>query len=386
LRIALVWHAFGHDNLGVDALARANAALIGIAAEKRGLPVEMITVGSSQRPNAPDLPANVTVGPRISLKQLARGRGQFVGALRACDLAIDIGEGDSFTDIYGAGRFALQTSSKLISILSRQPLVLAPQTIGPFDGSLRRRIAAWIMSRAEAVYTRDHLSTTFVESIAPASTHEEFIDVAFALPFTPSAPTGDKIRVGINVSGLLYNESGSSDLGMKLDYATLTRALLDFFRAEPNVEISLFAHVAGGAGTDDDGPVVEKLGAEFPDVVVRPRFASSMEAKSWMSGLDFVIAGRMHACIGAYSACVPVVPVAYSRKFNGLFSTLGYTYFVDGKAATTEEALADIKAWFADRPRLKAAIEASRPVIHERLQRYEASIGDVLASVAAQRR
>lgn len=388
LRVALVWHAFGHDNLGVDALSRANAAIIESAAAKRGLEVTFMTLGSGQKPDVTDLPVNVTVGPGPSLRQFVKGRSQFLKVLRTCDLAVDIGEGDSFTDIYGRRRFGFHSASKLASILIGHPLVLAPQTIGPFEHPVHRWIATRLINRASAVYARDHLSTAFLDKLGIRSTRDEFIDVAFRLPFTPAPRAEDRVRVGINVSGLLYNRgyTGDNEFGMALDYAGLTDALITHFLGLPGVEVHLFAHVAGGGGPDDDAPAIAKLAETFPGALVGPSFRSAVAAKSWMSGLDFVIAGRMHACIGAYSSGVPVVPIAYSRKFNGLFGTLNYPYFVDGKASTTEKALTEIIGWFHDRATLKDSIEASRPIIDERLQRYEDRIGDLLVSVADRRR
>lgn len=386
--VGLIWHAFGHDNLGVDALSRANAAIIEAAAAKRGLQVAFVTLGSGQKPDVTDLPASVTVGPGPSLRQFVMGRSQFLKELRRCDLAVDIGEGDSFTDIYGRRRFAFHCASKLASILLGQPLVLAPQTIGPFEHPVHRWIATRLINRASAVYARDHLSTAFLDRLGARSPRDEFIDVAFRLPYTPAPRAEGRVRVGINVSGLLYNGgyTGANELGMTLDYVALTEALITYFLKEPGVEVHLFAHVAGAGGPDDDAPAIEALARKFPGVSLAPRFASSIAAKSWMSGLDFVIAGRMHACIGAYSAGVPVVPVAYSRKFNGLFGTLNYPYFVDGKATTTERALTDITGWFRDRATLKGAIEASRTIIDERLQRYEDRIGEMLVAAANKRR
>jgi polysaccharide pyruvyl transferase WcaK-like protein len=269
-------------------------------------------------------------------------------------------------------------------LLLRHPLILAPQTIGPFAHPFHRRVAKMLMDRATAVYARDYLSASFLRELETRSATDEFVDVAFRLPFVPAGKCSGPVRVGINVSGLLYNRgyTGTNELGMMLDYATLTQMLIEHFRAEPNVSVELFAHVSGGGGPDDDGPVIEDLGRRFPGVKVIPRFSSSVAAKSWMSGLDFVVAGRMHACIGAYSAGVPVVPIAYSRKFNGLFGTLNYPYFIDGKTTATEAACSSVVAWFGDRAVLKETLEASRPVIEQRLLRYEDRIGDVLAAIA----
>jgi colanic acid/amylovoran biosynthesis protein len=387
IRVALLWHAFGHDNLGVDALSRANAEIIESAATKQGLEVEFVTLGSGQKAEVAELPRNVKVGPSPSIRQLVKGRSQFLKVLRSCDLAVDIGEGDSFTDIYGRRRFGFHCATKLASILLGHPLVLSPQTIGPFEHPLHRWIATRLINRASAVYARDNLSMAFLDELGTRSARDEFIDVAFRLPFSQVPRTEDRIRVGINVSGLLYNGgyTGRNELGMALDYAALTDTLIAHFLNEPDVEVHVFSHVAGSGGPDDDAPVIAKLAKKFPDIMAAPLFTSSIAAKSWISGLDFVIAGRMHACIGAYSAGVPVVPIAYSRKFNGLFGTLNYPYFIDGKATTNEKAVAEIVGWFRDRATLKAAIEMSRSIIDERLQRYEDSIGQILASIVSGR-
>ena len=65
----------------------------------------------------------------------------------------------------------------------------------------------------------------------------------------------------------------------------------------------------------------------------------------------------MHATIGAFSAGVPVVPMAYSRKFNGLFvDTLNYHFMADLKVQTNEEILATVKDAFYKKSELIAII------------------------------
>lgn len=380
LRIALFWHTFGHDNLGVDALSRADEAIVQAAAARLGLKVRCITFGSGQKPEVVDLPATVEIGPAPSLKQILTGESRFFPELRKCALVIDIGEGDSFADIYGLRRYLYQIVSKASAIFFGRPIILAPQTIGPFNHPLRRWVASRLVNRLTAVFTRDRMSTTFLRSLATRAPIDEFIDVAFRLPFTQQPKKANRVRIGVNVSGLLFNGgyTGANELGMSLDYAALTERLIAHFTAIADVEVHLFAHVAGHGGPDDDGPVIVGLGRRFPSVTVHPPFASSIQAKSWISGLDFVVAGRMHACIGAYSTGVPIVPVAYSRKFNGLFNTLNYPYFVDGKAANTDAAFADVVDWYERRAELVAAIEASRPFISQRLSAYEDQIVAIL--------
>jgi len=62
-----------------------------------------------------------------------------------------------------------------------------------------------------------------------------------------------------------------------------------------------------------------------------------MEAKSFISSMDFFVGARMHACIAAFSSGVPVIPMAYSRKFNGLFDSLEYSHVLDCLKISTDQ-------------------------------------------------
>ncbi|QQR35435.1 polysaccharide pyruvyl transferase family protein [Devosia oryziradicis] len=383
--IGLMWHTFGHGNLGVDALARGDAEIIRAAARERNIPVRFISVGTAKPEHVADLPSDVTVGGAAHTKDFLRGRSEFVDDLRKCDIVFDIGEGDSFTDIYGARRFLTLAVSKQIVRYLRKPLVIAPQTIGPFEKPLNRRIAAYVMNSAEAVYARDNLSTAQLQQLNLRVPTDEFIDVAFRLPFDRQSKAQDKVRVGLNVSGLLYNKgySGDNELGMTLDYGTFSDRLIAELSARDNVELHFVAHVAGSGDNDDDWPTAVRLADASPGSVLAPRFENSVQAKSYISGLDFFVGGRMHACIGAFSSGVPVVPVAYSRKFNGLFGSLGYTNYVDGKAEGVDIALAKTLGWFDQREQLAAQIQDALPIAQERLSRYQTAIGDLLSRYVA---
>jgi polysaccharide pyruvyl transferase WcaK-like protein len=296
---------------------------------------------------------------------------------------LDIGEGDSWTDIYGLERYAFHAGTKIAALALGKPLVLAPQTIGPFVHPAQRWIADRVMHRARAVFTRDALSSAYVASRPVRCETAEFIDVAFRLPYERHAKAADRVRVGINVSGLLYRGgySGRNELGLTIDYVDFTNRLIAAL-IERGAEIHLVPHVIVGDGNDDDRSVVPALTARFPQVRVPDVFADACAAKSFMSGLDFVVGGRMHACIGAFSAGTPVVPIAYSRKFNGLFGTLGYPHFVDGRTVDTRTALDQTLAHFDDRARLAADIQPGLALAAARLDAYEARLAAILRELA----
>src|SRR4030042_4682892 len=64
------------------------------------------------------------------------------------------------------------------------------------------------------------------------------------------------------------------------------------------------------------------------------------ETKYIIGLCDFFIGSRMHACIAALSQGIPAVGIAYSRKFSGVFESIGLAVFVvDGRNSDVREAL-----------------------------------------------
>jgi colanic acid/amylovoran biosynthesis protein len=380
LRVGLLWHSLGHGNLGIDALSRANMAIIRSAASRADVKPHFVLLGTWGKFPADE--PDVEQGPPFRLKRMALGQLHFLKALHACDVVFDTSEGDSFTDIYGTYRFLLQSGTKCAALLSGKPLVLSPQTIGPFRHTWTRAIAARLMKRTHLIFTRDQLSTMALNSLRVSERTAEAIDVAFRLPFSkPKLAEDGLLKIGVNVSGLLF--SNSERFQLTLDYPSLIRRFLAAMTVRPNTEVWLIPHVLVEGAMDDDCAVSEILKMEFPRLNIAPRFSSSIDAKSFIAGLDMFTGGRMHACIAAFSAGVPVVPIAYSRKFNGLFQTLGYGRIVDGRSDSTDKALEILLHTVEERESAAVEVAACLPEAERRLQHYETLLVTVFKKVAS---
>jgi polysaccharide pyruvyl transferase WcaK-like protein len=343
IRIGLLWHSPNSGNLGVGALTVANMAIVGGVAAELGLEPEFVIIG--MRDGESDYIADPDVGLLVVDSRMLLGPRGCWTKFAKFDCILDIGAGDSFADIYGLKRFLFLWLTKMIAVARGVPLLLSPQTIGPFTRTPYRQIAAVAMNRAAAVIARDQKSLDVLRELAPRANGVLAVDVAFALPYDDASHLrcGQRIRVGVNVSGLLFNEaeSGKNRFGLDVDYAELMRGLIGRLIARSDVEVHLVAHAtARDYPWDDDARIADRLASEFPQAIRVPNFDSPSAAKSYISGLDFLVAGRMHACIAAFSAGVPVVPVAYSRKFSGLFGMLGYGWMVPVTGTDTAAALA----------------------------------------------
>lgn len=379
IRVGLLWHSARSGNLGVGALTVGNMALAARAAARVGLTPEFSVIGPREvgRPYVAGVETREIDG-RYMVSPA--GFWKDVGDL---DIVLDIGAGDSFTDIYPSKRFAYMTATKAMTVARGRPLILSPQTIGPFSRQPHSAIAAWACRRAEAVFARDPLSMAALHTLAPGANAIEVVDVAFALPFEPAPRGGGRLRFGLNVSGLLFNGgyTGKNEFGIEVDYPALTRSLITALLARGDVAVELICHVrADHLPLDDDGAAADRLAAEFPGVVRVADFAGPSEAKSYISGLDFLVGARMHATIAAYSSGVPVVPVAYSRKFEGVFGGLGYDWLVPVRGRSTEQALAYILDAFERRAELAADIALGTARVEAGLERYVAELATSFAA------
>lgn len=340
--IGLLWHSANSGNLGVGALTVANMALARQSALALGLEPRFTIIGMRD-----GMQSYLTSGEAAQFVVDTRSLLSPAGCWRIIgkqDCILDIGAGDSFADIYGWKRFFALWATKMIAIWRRVPLLLSPQTIGPFTRSPYKQMAGVALRSSTAVVARDRMSMDALHDLAPGARGVLAVDVAFALPFTDrrSERGGAKRRVGVNVSGLLFNEavSGRNKFGLQVDYAVLMRRFISDLIARGDVEVHLVPHATSRERYDDDGYVADLLSAEFPDAIRTPDFVGPCEAKSYISSLDLLVAGRMHACIGAFSAGTPVVPVAYSRKFSGLFGLLDYPWMIPVTGMSTDQALA----------------------------------------------
>lgn len=385
LRVCLIMHSTRSDNLGVGALTVSQVDIVRRLASEAGRRPE-ITVVDFKDSRTP-----YVTGSDIRLIDLERNfmirPGGFLALARTSDMVIDIGAGDSFADIYGSGRLKRMFLLKGLTHLSGTPLVLAPQTIGPFVKGWSRRLALASIRRSALVATRDQLSTQALREMGYTGPAIEASDVALRLPYSSPVPRfeGTPFRIGLNVSGLLMagGYSGRNELGLIADYPAMIRALITQLQSEvPEAEIHLVSHVIVRHGRmvgEDDFRASAALAEEFPGTVLSPAFNSPSEAKSYIASMDFFAGARMHACIAAFSSGVPVVPMAYSRKFEGLFGTLGYNHCVDCTSQKAEEIISAVLKGWHSREELSRDLRTSLAAGLARMDVYENALRSVLA-------
>ncbi len=373
LEICLIMHSTRSDNLGVGALTVSEVELIREISRDLNHPIH-ITVMDWKDPRTP-----YVGGDDITIRDLdgkvMLNPGGFFAQARKSDIVIDIGGGDSFADIYGGRRLRRMFVLKYLTHLAGTPLVMAPQTIGPFSKTSSRWFAKLSMSLCKVVATRDELSLQAARDMGLKREILLSSDLALRLHAGPVTRADGPPQVGLNVSGLLMGGgyTGKNEFGLQLDYPELIRDLIAHFQSL-RCDVHLIPHVIvpeGRLAAEDDHRACEALAKAFPGSILAPAFESPSAAKSYIAGMDFFAGARMHACIAAFSTGVPVIPMAYSRKFAGLFGALGYGHTVD----CTRDDIAMIKSkvvsGFENRETLAAEARAALAIGQTRLKIYE---------------
>lgn len=283
------------------------------------------------------------------------------------DFILDIGEGDSYSDIYGKERFYLFDDVKKFYLKKNIPFVICPQTLGPFSDNHIEKKAIKTLKRVNVLCSRDDKTTSYIKKLMPEKDIFQFPDFAFFLPYRKDdfcfeSFDSSKVNVGINVSGLLWYGGYTQDnqFNLSTDYKKLMTNIIEYFLAQENVCVHLVPHVLHEQNTvDNDYPICLEIKKIYKSKKIKlsPFFMTPIEAKSYIANLDFFIGARLHSTIAAFSSGVPVVPCAYSRKFTGLYiDSLSYNHIADLMKKTTDEAFFEIISSFNKRNELKNEI------------------------------
>lgn len=409
LRVILAGAALGNGNRGIEALALSVMGSVsqhspdtrltvlddgwGIRSAPGGrhpqIQVEYAGVRRSRRWHRPESWA------RIRLAQSLRLGNPVADRFREADAVLDLSGGDSFTDLYGAARLAAVSAPKQAALRAGRPLVLLPQTYGPFTTPAARRLAERLVRSSTLAYSRDARSHEILADLAgpdaAPSRLVEGVDVAFALeprrpgPEVEDLLVGDSAEpvVGVNPSGLLFDDAAHARFGLAGSYLdTMTSVVRALLSAGAHVVFVPHVHEAGGSGESDIlaiSRIREELEpGETSRTITLPTSLDAAEVKWCIERLDWFVGSRMHATIAALSTMTPTAGYAYSDKTLGVFRTCGMgEHVVDARTTSGDDAVAAIMSSFERRAEIShrlrdsvpATVDASREQLRDLLGR-----------------
>jgi polysaccharide pyruvyl transferase WcaK-like protein len=213
-------------------------------------------------------------------------------------------------------------------------------------------------------WARDHESYELLAALAgdehDPERHRLGVDMAFLLERHEPDLAATTLRrwlderdrplVGVNVSGLLYNQADSGNrFGLSFHYPTVMRRLVTRLLQESDARIVLVDHVLARRARD----VGEVDAVASSDLVARiderhrsrvthvPPGLDACETKWIIAQTDWFCGARMHATIGALSSGVPAAAIGYSMKTRAVFETCGLEAEVTDVSGLDEAAVVE---------------------------------------------
>src|SRR5260370_16771177 len=163
LKISILGAAFNTLNMGVGALAAGTLTSIchqypdaeisfldyskegmtvDFPLQGRMIPVKFVNIRFSKEFYLPNniallilLSLALRMVPTKRLRYRLGARNAWLCHIYESDLLVSMSGGDSFSDIYGFGRFFYVALPQLLAIFSRKRLILLPQPLLPFKGT-----------------------------------------------------------------------------------------------------------------------------------------------------------------------------------------------------------------------------------------------------------
>jgi colanic acid/amylovoran biosynthesis protein len=320
----------------------------------------------------------------------------------SCAAVLDVSGGDSFSDIYGQARFDLIVRPKAIAIERRKPLILLPQTYGPYNAPAVENLAALIVRKASMAWARDldsfnNLKILLGDSFDPAI-HQCGVDMAFGLMPSPAnhlldarlnelltGKSAAQPLIGFNVSGLIYNDpvGAIERYGLKADYRQTVIGFLQKVLDQTSARILLISHVMDLPGHFESdlaacSDVVAQLTPGYEGRVhVAPVTLNESQVKWLISQMDWFCGTRMHSTIAALSSGIPTSAVSYSDKTAGVFETCKQgAHVMDPRKLATSEVIEGLWVSFLTRDELRQSLSLALSIVIETANRQLLAIAE----------
>ncbi|HDZ33312.1 MAG TPA: polysaccharide pyruvyl transferase family protein [Pseudoalteromonas sp.] len=309
--------------------------------------------------------------------------------LLSADVFLDVSGGDSFTDLYGKFRFNLVNAPKYFALKNNIPLVLLPQTYGPFISESTKNEARNIVINSKMAWARDLRSYEVLKQLLgdnfDPNRHRVGVDMAFALPVKRSDnKVNQKVLnwlnegsinkvIGLNISGLIYNnpEEAKNRYKFKTEYNICIEQLLTYILDKTDYKVVLIPHVLTSPLGDYESDfkankqLIAKLGLENSKrIEMQDANLDQCEVKWLISQMTWFMGTRMHATIAALSTRTPVCTISYSDKALGVFESCGVGYSViDPRKLNTEQVLSEVINSLSNKSKLQFDLDACVPKV-----------------------
>lgn len=251
---------------------------------------------------------------------------KFGKVLKNIEFVAAINGGDGFSDIYNTQTFMGHIAETLMCMKLNIPIIILPQTIGPFSNKENYKIASRILQYATKVFVRDNKFISELKAMNVKYTLTK--DLSYYMQPTPFDINIKPNAIGINISGLTYSNKFRTLAGQFSTYPYLINKLIESFQ-EKKIPIYLIPHSYNYEKPVENNDDLEACKEAYQNlsnkenVYLINQDLKSPELKYIISQMSFFIGTRMHANFAAIFTNTPLFGLAYSYKFQGAFEANG---------------------------------------------------------------
>jgi polysaccharide pyruvyl transferase WcaK-like protein len=214
-----------------------------------------------------------------------------------------------------------RTMEILIARIFTKPIVMFPNTVGPFRTSVGRTLSKLALNNCSLVMARDSISYETLKSLMVIP--PKVLTSDSTLLFKSSDDTNDvhvpPLAIGVSV-GVYSNVASDEAI---FDYVRVHAEALDEVIENHGVSVLFLPHYISGFHYDD--LEISKLVLEKMKNVEKARIVDIRDAREFssiMKGLSLIVSSKMHPAVLAVSHYVPFLFEAYDYKQTGFAASL----------------------------------------------------------------
>lgn len=260
-----------------------------------------------------------------------------------------------------------RTWDVLIAKFLGKPLVMFPNSIGPFRTWIGRTLARLALKSYNYILVREPVSYKIIDSFGIKVPKILTADTSLLLTAVNKGNKtfldGTCARSVMGVSAGFYSHSLSKKEVCK--YIEVHAKALDAAIEKHGFFVVFLPHYVSGFRYDDL-EVTELIldHMQNKDAAKIVNAASVEEFKSILSQMDIVISSKMHPAVLAVAAQVPTVCIAYDHKQTGFFEQIGMVECVlPVRSITYETLLSRIEYVWSRKSEFRASLKGHIPLL-----------------------
>lgn len=250
-----------------------------------------------------------------------------------------------------------------------KPIVVFPNTIGPFRTWVGRFLSRLALNSCGYVLAREPISFEIVNSLGIESRKILTADTALLFKTTKETTSGSFSHPAIGVCPGIYRYSLSDDQVRNyiLDHAKALDVAIERY----GFNVVLSPHYVSHLEYDDSEIcelILEKMkNKDQAKIVVA---GGVEEFKSLLDHMDMIIASKLHPAVMGVSGYVPTLCIAYDHKQIGLFKLLGMEdCIIPIMEASSERISSKIDFVWKEREKIRALLQTRIPELQEGIRK-----------------